>query len=385
MTSPTFHASKDALLAEASERSGLYDFGNDDFREGYGRLLDELDEAGLSAEGAVMLREVIIANLTARLKAVEGFKQRPEALARVIRRPLVITGIPRSGTTALHKLLSMDSQFQGPEHWLCAAPQPRPPRAAWPANPDFQQAKAALDAMIAVAPEVLEDHGMAVDSVEESLNVLAADFCSNMWPSSFVIPAYDGWYRASDDTFAYRFLSDVLKLIGADGPDLTWLLKNPTDTYSMGQMLNVFPDAMIVQTHRDPLQSIPSLCNLLNGAHRAFRGDSVDMHKVYSREEEFWALAMDRAEAVKQTIPDQHVDIEFRDFVADQMGVVRDIYDRFALVLSAEAESGMRGWLAANPRRSTTLHRFTPEDFGGSTAQLLTRYARYRTARGYAA
>lgn len=383
MTPPAFSASKDALLREASDRCGLSNFGSDDFREGYDRLLDDLDHAGLSAEGADMLREVIIANLTARLKAAEGFKRRADAIGGSIHRPLVITGIVRSGTTALHKLLSMDPQFQGPEHWLCAAPQPRPARAQWSQNADFQTAKAALDAMIAVAPEVLDDHGMAVDSVEESLNVLSASFCSNMWPSSLVVPAYDDWYRATDDTFAYRFLADVLKLIGADSPSLTWLLKNPTDTYSMREMLNVFPDAMIVQTHRDPLQSIPSLCNLLAGAHRAYRGDGAKIDKVYAREEEFWALAMERAEAVKQTIPGQYIDIEFRDFVKDQMGVVRAIYAYFGLRLSEQADNAMSGWLEANPRRSTMMHRFRPEDFGGSTEQLLKRYAPYRAERGY--
>jgi hypothetical protein len=382
-TMPSFVASHDALKAEAVSQSGLDDFGTEDFVEGYKRLLEGLDGAGLSAQGTIMAREIIVAQFVARLQAIDGFKRFPEALTRPIRRPLVITGIARSGTTALHKLLSMDPQFQGPEHWLCAAPQPRPPRAEWPNNPNFQQAKAALDAMIAVAPEVLDDHGMAIDGVEESLNVLSTSFCSNMWPSSFVIPDYDTWYRATDDTFAYRFFAKVLQLIGANETDRTWLIKNPTDTYSMQQVLNVFPDAMIVQTHRDPLQSIPSLCNLLRGAHRAFRGDGMEPDKIYAREEEFWAVAMDRAEAVKATIPGQFIDVEFRDFVRDQMGVVRGIYDQFGFTLSLEAERAMNGWLAANPRRSTTMQRFTPEYFGGSTEQLLDRFAAYRRVRGY--
>ncbi len=145
VASPSFDSAREMLLAEASARCGLEDFGSDDFREGYGRLLDGLDQAGLSALGTAMARENIIANLIARLKAADGFKRRPEAMTGPIRRPLVITGIPRSGTTALHKLLSMDPQFQGPEHWLCAAPQPRPLRSQWASNADFRQAKAALD------------------------------------------------------------------------------------------------------------------------------------------------------------------------------------------------------------------------------------------------
>ena len=382
---PPFAQSRQALLDEASERTGLGDFGSDDFREGYGRLLDEMDCAGLSPEGVHAARENILSFLTARLRAVEGFKQHPEAMARPITRPLVVIGIVRSGTTALHKLLSMDPQFQGPEHWLCAAPQPRPPRDAWSDNADFRKSKAALDAMIEIAPEMLEDHGMAVDSVEESLNILAQTFCSNMFPSQYDIPRYDAWYLQQDDTFAYRYFADVLRLIGAnDSADRRWLVKNPTDTFALRQVLNVFPDAMIVHTHRDPLQSVPSLCNLLAGAHRMFRGADTEMDKVFAREQEMWAQAVERADEVKKDIPGQYVDIQFKDFVADQMGTIRSIYDHFGLVLTTETEARMLQWLKDNPRKSTKMQRFTPEDFGGSTAAFIDRYADYRRRYGYA-
>ncbi len=380
-----FAATVDQLIAEAKEIAGSDDLGPDDYREGLDRLVAELSQIGLTAQGEAATRGQIVNNLVARLKAVDGFKARPDAMGRPIKQPLVITGIVRSGTTALHKLLSMDRQFQGPEHWLCAAPQPRPPRDAWESNPDYRKSKATLDAMIEVAPEILEDHGMSVDDVEESLNVLSQSFCSNMYGSQCQIPEYDAWYRATDDRFSYAYFADVLRLIGADAPDRRWLLKNPTDTFSMQQVLDVFPDAMIVQTHRDPLQSVPSVCNLLGGAQRLFSGANADPARMFAREQEMWALAMERAEAVKETVPGQVMDVQFGDFVRDQMGVVARIYDRFGLTLTAEAEDAMRGWLAAHPRRSTTLHRFTPEDFGGSTAALLERYKAYRERYGYAA
>jgi hypothetical protein len=379
-----FTATSKDLLDEAARRVGTDDFGPDAFREGLDRLVADLDGAGLTAEGEFAARENLLSFLVARLKAVAGFEAHAEAMGRPVTRPLVITGIVRSGTTALHNLLSMDPQFQGPELWLCGAPQPRPARSSWAGNPDFQEAKIALDAMIEVAPEVLDDHGMAVDTVEETLPILSQSFCSNMFPSQFDVPNYDAWYRGTDDTFAYEHFANVLRLIGANEPEKRWLVKNPTDTFAMRSLLNVFPDAMIVQTHRDPLQSVPSLCNLLAGAHRIFRGATADMAKVYAREQEMWALALERAEAVKATIPGHVVDIQFRDFVGDQMKTVETIYDRFGLALSAEAEGAMRQWLADHPRRSTTMHRFTPEDFGGSTPELLERYRSYREQYGYA-
>lgn len=378
-----FAGTRQELCEEASRRTGLTDFGGTDFHEPLDILLNDLDDAGFSSGGAIGARENLLGFLTARLRATEGFKHHPEAMKRPIVRPLIVTGIVRSGTTALHKLLSMDPQFQGAEHWLCAAPQPRPARAEWAGNPDFQRAKAILDAMIEQAPEFFDDHGMAVDTVEESLNLLPQSFCSNMFPSQFVAPNYDRWYRAQDDTASYERFADNLRLIGAHD-ERRWLLKNPTDVFSLQEVLNVFPDAMVVQTHRDPLQSIPSVVNLIGAAHRLFRGDKADIPAVYAREEEFWALALSRADAIKDAHPGQVFDAQFGDFVKNQIGVVEQIYAHFGLELSAEAESAMRVWLEANPRRSTTMQRFTPEDYGHSSEGLKERYKAYRQRYGYA-
>lgn len=380
-----FDASKETLLAEAEARTGLNDFGSEEWREGYERLLDELDEAGFSSAGAQAAREHILSNLVARLRAVEGFRRRPEALALRVKRPLVITGIVRSGTTALHKLLAMDPQFQGAEHWICAAPQPRPARSGWRDNEDFRRAEQALGAMAAVSPEVLDDHGMAVDEVEESLNVLSHGFHSNMFPSQYTVPRYDAWYRSTSDTASYRYFADVLRLIGADDPARTWLVKNPTDTFSLDEVLEVFPDAMVVQTHRDPLQAVPSIVNLIGGAHRMFRGEgNVDYNAVFLREQEMWAQAMERAEQAKEAHPGSVYDVQFADFVRGPMGVVYAIYGHFGLSLSAKAEAAMIAWLDANPRKSATMQRFTPEDFGGNTHLLKERFSNYRERYGYA-
>ena len=380
----TFSTSNAELIAEACAQSGLDDFGDYSWREGYDRLLEELDRAGLSSDGALAARSFVIGNLIARLRAVAGFKANPEAMARPIVRPLIATGIVRSGTTALQKLLSMDKQFQGTEHWICSAPQVRPPRTTWEGNGDYQAARAALAAMAGISPEVIDDHGMAVDDVEESLMILAHGFHSNIYPSQFRIPAYDAWYKATDDTHSYRYLADVMRLIGTYEPDRTWLLKNPTDTFSLAEVLDVFPDAMIVQTHRDPVQAVPSIVSLIGGAHRMFRGEGqIDYPAIFARESEMWADAMDRAERVKARVPGRVLDVEFADFVPDQMTVVRAIYDHFALDLTPQTEAAMLRWLAANPRKSATMQRVTAEDFGANSAALAERFASYRSRRGY--
>lgn len=374
----------DSLLADAVVRTGLSDFGDPSFREGYDRFLADLDAEGrLSEVGAAATEAQIGLLLRSRLATIAAWQARPDHAGRAVVAPLIITGIVRSGTTALHRLLAIDPQFQGIEHWLVRAPRPRPPAAQWPDDPDYRAAGAALDQMIAAAPEMLNDHMMTVDAVEESIFVLAPTFANNMFPSQWTVPAYDAWYRGIDERPCYRWLGDTLRLIGVDAPDRRWLLKNPTDLHAIDAVLDVFPDAKIIQTHRDPVDAIPSIANLLLAVRRMFEGDAAEPRQILAREAEFWAEALQRTEMKKAQLPGSFIDIEFGGFVRDQMAAVDAIYRHFGLTLAPAVEAEMRAWLAANPRRSGRLQRHRAEDFGMSSGDLAARFAEYRKARGY--
>jgi hypothetical protein len=372
------------FFAAASAATGLTDFGADDFSTGLDLFLHCLDDcATLSAEGRAMTIEQIKMFLVSRLHSEQGWKERPECLMRPIAAPLIITGIVRSGTTALHKLFSMDPQFQGLEHWLTRAPQVRPPRADWADNPSYHGAAGVVDTMIERAPEMKADHMMSAEEVEESIFLLPQSFTCNMFPSQWNIPEYDAWYRQQDETASYRRFAKNLQLIGADEPDRRWLLKNPTDLLAMDAVLNVFPDAMIVQTHRDPLQAVPSVANLIAAARRLFEGVHADPAEVGRRETEFWALALSRAGRARGRTRIPVFDVEFADIVRDLPGVARAIYAHFGVVLEGAVEAAMRTWIAEHPRQSVTLQRFAPEDFGVKSASLLDVYSDYRAWRGY--
>lgn len=373
----------EALLAESAARTGLSDFGDSAFREGLELLLAGIRALRLDPACVQTSAYRIGQALDTRALAIQGLKERPEVLERPIREPIIIAGLVRSGTTALHLLMSLDPQFQGPEHWLTVYPMPRPPRDTWDQIPAYRSEKATLDAFLQASPEAADDHMMTAEGIEESLFILSSTFSSNMWPSMWEVPNYDRWYRGRDDTDSYRWLADVLRLIGA-GDDRRWLLKNPTDLFSMREVLNVFPDAKIIQTHRDPVDAIPSICNLIFSARRAFCSDKANPADVGRREAEVWAQALERAEAVRSTSNNQFVDVEFGDFTRDQMATIRSIYDHFGLELHAETEAAMRAWLDAHPRRTTKGPKHRPEDFGLTRERLVERFAAYRTRRGYA-
>lgn len=376
--------SPDAMLAASSARTRLSDFGDPGFREGFDRLLLEIRSLDLAPEFVAASAFRIGQSLDTRSLAVAGLKGRPDLLEQSVKAPVVIAGLVRSGTTALHHLMSLDPQFQGPEHWLAVYPMPRPPRAAWPNTPQYLSEKAALDRFIVAAPEAALDHMMTAEGIEESLFILAAGFASNMWPSMWPVPAYDRWYRSRDDGASYRWLADVLRLIGADDPR-RWLLKNPTDLFSLRELLTVFPDACVVQTHRDPVDAMPSISSLIFAARRAFCGEKADPGEVGPREAGFWADALERAHSARRDSGGAFVDIEFSDFTRDQLGTVRRIYDAFALELVPETEAMMLEWLDANPRRSSPpgTARYAPETFGLSRGHLEQIFAEYRERRGY--
>jgi hypothetical protein len=372
----------EAMLAASTERTGLSDFGDPSFREGLDLLLSDIRMLDLDPACAEASAYRIGQSLDTRALAVRGFKERPEVLKGAIRQPIVIAGLVRSGTTALHLLMSLDPQFQGPEHWLTVYPMPRPPRDRWNDIPGYRAEKAALDAFLAMSPEAADDHMMTAEGIEESLFILGSSFASNMWPSMWNVPNYDRWYRGRDDTDSYRWLADVLRLIGADD-HRRWLLKNPTDLFSLRELLNVFPDAIVIQTHRDPVDAMPSVSNLIYSARRAFCGDKADPADVGRREAEVWAQALARAEAVRSGSGNVFIDIEFRDFTRDQMGTIRSIYDRLGLALTAQTAAAMQAWLDAHPRRTVKGAKHDPADFGLSREGLAKQFEAYRARRGY--
>ena len=374
------------FLADAVAATGLSDFGDEafPFREGYELFLAELDREGrLSTEGAGATETQIGLMLRARLATVAAWKANPGYRDVEIRRPIIITGIVRSGTTALHHLMAIDSQFLGVPHWMVRAPRPLPPVETWTEAPDYQSAKAALERMIALAPEMLNDHMMSADAVEESIFLLAPTFANNMYPTQWTIPRYDAWYRSIDERHCYRWLADTLKLIGLGQGDRTWLMKNPTDLHAIAAVLDVFPDVKIIHTHRDPVQAIPSITNLLLSVKRMFEGANVEPKDILVREAKFWAEGLARTEAVKVRDPNRFFDIRFDDFVADQMGTVERIYAQFGLELDGAVADRMRAWLIANPRRPGTMQRHRAEDFAVDSGFLEETYRNYRSAYGY--
>lgn len=378
--SATFVEMEAELHAMASQVAGdLTDFGRaDEYLPGLRQLLAAIDaEQRYTPSGRPFVIGVIVGTLAARLHTEHGWKQRPDYSDVAIRRPLVITGIPRTGTTALHKLLSMDPQFQGLERWVAESPQVRPPRERWSSNPWFQMSVANLDSLFAAMPEMRKAHDMVADEVDECLEILRQNFISNRFGASLDIPSYDRWWHAQSELPSYRRYVDVLRLVGADDRERQWLLKNPGHVAEIDCLLDVLPDACVIQTHRDPVQAIASISSLLLMSRQMMEGERTRAEVIGERELEYWGRAMEKMARVRQTRPDQFHDVDHRQFHREPMRVVRGIYDRFGLSLSDEAAQRMQRWIVESPTSKHGEHRYDIAAFGITSEQVRERFADY--------
>lgn len=366
------------LLEQASQAAGrLTDFGTD-HEPGLALLVEEIRRSvPVSERNIQQLTGILTGVLVSRLYSERGWRERPECLGQPIRAPLVVVGIPRSGTTALHKLLSLDPRFQGLDQWLINTPMPRPPRKDWERVPEFRAAVEKQNAFLEAVPAMRVTHEVNADEVDECLNLLAQSFVSHYFASAIGLPGYDRWLRNQDERASYRRYADNLRLIGANAPEQRWLLKNPGSVAHLDALLEVFPDACIIQTHRDPLQCIPSVCGVIWPARCFFHAREIDPTTIGARERDLWSWSVERGEEVRRRHPERFIDVDFRAFQRAPLHEVQRIYERFGLTLDANVEHIMRDWLATNPQHKHGRHEYTPEQYGLTADEIRRHYTAY--------
>lgn len=377
---PAFAEASDQLHAAAALRAGAADFGPDDYRTGLTVLLQSMDyDAAFSERGRQIAWAQLVDALASRAIATRSMAEHPGFDARPVTRPVVITGIPRTGTTALHKLMAVDPQFQGFEKWLLASPMPRPPRDQWERHPLFQKEVATLEARFEATPGLRAAHYMAAEEIEECLWILRQSFVSNYWPCNWSAASYDAWWQSQSERPAYAWLRRNLQLIGLNDPDRRWLLKNPGHIANLDLLFETFPDALVIQTHRDPGKAIPSLCGLLIQGHPVLEQGSETLHArlMGRREAGKWAKAVRDAEPVRQAHAAQVTDVVHADFHADPLAVIRRLYAFLDLELTPDVEAAMRRRVADAPELSHGEHRYDVADFGLTEDEIRAEFGDY--------
>jgi hypothetical protein len=367
---------EDELLAEARAAAKLEDFGGDDFLPGLRALLRTYDGNAWSEKGRARNRRRLVNLLATRLKLAAAFAQHPEVLVRPVKQPVFLTGLPRSGTSALFSLLGADPAARPLRLWETQCPDPLP---LPPGVPDPR--RAAIDAYYAKGrekrPEWTKIHFTSADTPEECVLLHAYAMHGVQMGVEIFLEPYASWYQAAaaDLRGLYASQKRLLQLLDWQRPGERWLLKAPAHLWGLDALLATFPDAAIVWNHRDPVACIASACSMTQALMATIPFDAKQLGPAVL---EFYARSLDRALAARETLaPERIVDVEHDAFVADPMGTVQRVYRHFGLALSREAEEAMRGHADANPKGKHGSHDYGLAEYGLDEAQVRERFRDY--------
>lgn len=367
------------ILAAAVRTTGLDDLGGTAHEEGLRVLVEDLasPEAGLTPRGNYFQRSEVKSALVGRLLTQAQFTARPEHAEVPIERPVFVMGLPRTGTTALHRLLHADPRAQGLEMWLTQYPQPRPPRETWDSDPIFGAMQQAFSAHHVESPEYMGIHYMDATTVEECWRLLRQTGKSSSYESLANVPRYSAWLAEQDWTDAYARHRQNLQLVGLNDPDKRWVLKNPSHMTALDALMAVYPDALVVYTHRDPVVCIASSCSLsaetTTGHSTTYVGETIGRTQL-----DLWSRAYHSFHDARGRYDQaQFVDVAFADLLADPLGTARSVYERFGLDWTPDARGAMEEIDRESKQGAAKpSHRYAIEDYGLSEADVRAAFDR---------
>lgn len=373
-----------SLLAEARRQTGLEDFGDGRFVVPLQRLLHSLEhEAHLSEAGRAAQRARVVGSLVTRLRAEAFIADHPEILEEQITAPVVIVGPTRSGTTRLHRLLAEDPRHFAVLWWENRRPVPIPGSDWRRDDPRIREAHEEVRAVLSAAPQLRAIHPWEAEGPDEDALLCEHAFLSYVPESGVHVPGYRDWMQQQDLTPAYEYLARMLRLLQwqkrqRGDPGLRWVLKTPQHLGFLDVVCRVFPDARILQTHRDPLASLPSAASMYSTLW-GLSSDDVDRKAVGRQVRDRLELDLERCFAFRSREPAPRFhDVWFEDMQRDALGALEGIYAWLETPMLASTRRGIEAWLARNARERRPPHRYSLEEFGLDEDDLIGRFAAYR-------
>lgn len=343
----------DLLVEQACEQAGSDDFGGDDsWREGLALLCDGLvTEARLNDLGVEIAVLDLVRPMVSRLQITKWRKDNPEVATQPISRPIFIVGQPRTGTTILFDLLAQDPELRPPLTWEVDNPHPLPRPETYDTDPRIAEAQASIEMSEQIVPGLLAFHPMGALLGQECVRITAGQFCSMIFSVQYRLPTYYRWllYQA-DYQPVYRYHRTFLQHLQS-GVSGQWLLKSPAHLWQLDALLAEYPDALIVQTHRDPLNVISSISALTHHLRRLASDDSSISDCAGQSCEEI-VVGLERGMTLRDSpalAGKQIVDVQFADFIRNPFATIRALYAELGRELSPIAEKNMRAHLAAHP------------------------------------
>jgi hypothetical protein len=375
----------DHLLEAARRRARLDDFGNPGFREPFEVLIESLErEAWMSPMGRYMVRELLLGLLVSRARLEALIRRHPEIDDEEVRAPVFILGLPRSGTSHLHNMLAQVPAFRSLPYWEGIEPIPDGLARPDPARPDprVRRCEQALRFLHWLMPLFPAMHEITAEASHEEIQLQAIDFRSMLFECSYRVPSYGDWYRAHDQTTVYRYLRRVLKAMQWLRGPRRWLLKSPAHLEQLVPLIETFPDAIVVQTHREPAHVVTSLGTMIAYGRRmnAERVDPHDDGRYWSRRLEVMLRAAVRDQ---DRVPlDQRVDIRFGEFMADEIGTAERVLHAAGEPVTDAARAAIERYVTSHERGRHGSIDYRPEPLGLDARELRETFAFYEERFG---
>ncbi|MDB5396391.1 MAG: hypothetical protein JWM91_3897 [Rhodospirillales bacterium] len=371
---------EEALLGEAKRQAGLGDFGDLWFLEPMGKLLESIHkEAKLSPAGVAGQGARIVHGLVSRLRLQDALKRNPEIHDEKVTVAGTIVGLPRTGSTMFHRMLSNAPGINSIK-WF--ETQFYAPFAGEERGDPVERRRLATEVMDGyVKAGMMSIHPFAIDAPDEEIIIMDQFFVGTMPESAMYVPSYSNWLSSFDHTKAYQDLKTILKFFqwqdkGRQGK--RWILKTPGHLPTLDTLFKVFPETTVITTHRDPIQTVPSYCSMVNSLVHMNSND-VDDVGVGRFTEKRWAGFLERYEAARERIGrHRFIDIKYEDLLKAPLEQARPVLAKLGIEMTEEVENAMKEWLSENARENRAAHHYTLEQFGLSTGELERDFESYR-------
>ncbi|MBJ7340002.1 sulfotransferase [Mycolicibacterium sp.] len=370
--------SADALEDGARAATGLDDFGTPYYREGLERTVDGLNhEADLNDLGHVIQHATISNALIQRLKIIDTYKRHPEIADEVVDGPVVILGLPRTGTTALGQLVANDPQFRSLRTWESQAPTPPPEEATQYTDPRIAQAAegiAMIDGMFPAFKTMMSSEPAAATECQD---LMGMSFRTYHFDGVVRVPSYTEWLMDTDMRETYEYHEQVLKLLQWHCKPNLWHLRTPVHMFALDAFVDVYPNAKFLWSHRDPAKVLGSVCSLIAYV-RSWSSDHEDRRELGAEQLAWWAKGVQRAMDFRKRFgDDRFADVSFADLQTEPVKAVADGYERLGLVFDAAARERVQVWADGHRPGQRGTHDYELADYGLSEPQVREAFADY--------
>ena len=372
---------RESLIAQAAGQTGLSDFGDDWFFANIDALIPSLNkQAKLSAEGIYGAQHMVVSGLVNRLRHVQLVKDNLEILNEQVNVTAVLTGLPRTGSTMLHRMLAAAPKLTGVRWYETQNYVPLEGEVRGNPAPRLEAAKGVLAYMLEAIPELMSIHPMDIEQPDEEVIILGQLFSSSMIESTYFVPDYAEWLSGQDPRKAYDDLIQILQSLQWQDPSRkgkSWVLKTPGHLMGLQTVLEVFPDAKIVMTHRNPVSTIPSYCSMEASLYKMGSTDisNAEIGSYWMKRLKDW---LDNFMAVRANADsDRFIDVNYKSLLTASSQEGMRVLSAAGIPMSSEIKTGMEEWIEANRREHRAAHKYSLQDFGLDEDDIRTKYGDY--------